>query len=147
MIIKELTEQECATVLLASNLGHLACAKDNLPYVVPITFAFADNNIYSFSLTGQKIEWMRENPHVCIQVDGFQKGREWKSIVAYGAFEELPDRIGWKRERDHAWSLLSKHANWWEPGGLKPLSAPAAASHLFYRIHVEKLTGRHAIGG
>ena len=59
MIVKELTEQECANILTASSLGHLACVRDNRPYVVPITFAFADNCIYSFSLIGQKIEWMR----------------------------------------------------------------------------------------
>ena len=145
MIVKELTERECAAVLTASSLGHLACARDNRPYVVPITFAFADNNIYSFSLIGQKIEWMRKNPEVCVQVGDFRQGREWRSVVAYGVFEELLDRIGSKRERDHAWSLLSKHANWWEPGGLKPITAPMTPSHLFYRIRIEKLTGRHAV--
>ena len=50
-----------------------------------------------------------------------------------------------KRERDHAWSLLSKHANWWEPGGLKPVAAAPASSHLFYRIRIVRLTGRQAV--
>ena len=75
MIIKELTRQECAAILLESHLGHLACVNDNRPYVVPITFAFADNHIYSFSMVGQKVEWMRKNPQVCLQVDDFAKGR------------------------------------------------------------------------
>ena len=145
MIVKELTEQECANILAANNMGHLACASDNRPYVVPVTFAFADNYIYSFSLTGQKIEWMRANSHVCLQVDDFGQDRGWKSVVVYGVFEELPDRIGSKRERDHAWSLLSKHANWWEPGGLKPVMGPGASRHLFYRIRIERLTGRQAV--
>ena len=143
MIIKELTEQECTAVLRASSLGYLACAKDGRPYVVPITFAFADHGIYSFSMLGQKIEWMRGNPRVCLQVGDFGEGRGWKSVVVQGAYEELPDRIGSKRERDHAWSLLSKHANWWEPGGLKPVPA-AGTSHVFYRIRIETLTGRRA---
>jgi nitroimidazol reductase NimA-like FMN-containing flavoprotein (pyridoxamine 5'-phosphate oxidase superfamily) len=65
--------------------------------------------------------------------------------VIYGAFEELPDRIGWKRERDHAWSLLSKNAAWWEPGGLKPVTAAPSSMHLFYRIRIERLTGRQAV--
>jgi nitroimidazol reductase NimA-like FMN-containing flavoprotein (pyridoxamine 5'-phosphate oxidase superfamily) len=144
MIVKELTQRECIDILMASSLGHLACAKDNRPYVVPITFTFADNHIYSFSLTGQKIEWMRKNPQVCLQVDDFKEGRAWKSVVVQGVYEELPDRIGSKREREHAWSLLSKHANWWEPGGLKPVPA-AGTSHVFYRIQIETLTGRHAV--
>ncbi len=144
MIVKELTQRECIDILMASSLGHLACAKDNRPYVVPITFTFADNHIYSFSLTGQKIEWMRKNPQVCLQVDDFKEGRAWKSVVVQGVYEELPDRIGSKREREHAWSLLSKHANWWEPDGLKP-SPAAGTSHVFYRIQIETLTGRHAV--
>ena len=79
MIIKELTEQECTAVLRASSLGYLACAKDGRPYVVPITFAFADHGIYSFSMLGQKIEWMRENPQVCLQVGDFDAGRDGKA--------------------------------------------------------------------
>jgi nitroimidazol reductase NimA-like FMN-containing flavoprotein (pyridoxamine 5'-phosphate oxidase superfamily) len=145
MIVRELSEQECAKVVAASSLGHLACANDNHPYVVPITYAYADNCIYSFSAFGQKIEWMRKNPNVCLQVDDFREGGGWKSVIAYGTFEELPDRIGTKRERDRAWSLLGKHANWWEPGGLKPVTSAPAPSHLFYRIRIERLTGRQGV--
>jgi nitroimidazol reductase NimA-like FMN-containing flavoprotein (pyridoxamine 5'-phosphate oxidase superfamily) len=144
MIVKELTEQECMAVVLASSLGHLACAKDNQPYVVPITFVFADHHIYSFSMLGQKIEWMRQNQQICLQIGEFKQGQGWKSVVVYGVYEELPDRLGSKRERDHAWSLLSKHANWWEPGGLKP--APGAETeHVFFRIRIDRLTGRQTV--
>jgi nitroimidazol reductase NimA-like FMN-containing flavoprotein (pyridoxamine 5'-phosphate oxidase superfamily) len=62
-------------------------------------------------------------------------------------YEELADRIGSKRERDHAWSLLEKHSNWWEPGGLKPIPGPmaGASTHLFYRITIGQMTGREAL--
>ena len=43
-----------------------------------------------------------------------------------GTFEELPNRMGWKHQREHAWSLLEQHANWWEPGSLKPIPGPVA---------------------
>ena len=70
----------------------------------------------------------------------------WKSVVVEGRFEELPDRIGFKRERDRAWSLLSQHANWWEPGALKPEIPPLVehSSHVFFRIHVKRMSGRVA---
>ena len=98
-------------------------------------------------MPGQKIEWMRENPKVCVLVEQSTAGREWRSVVAYGRFEELPDRIGWKRERDHAWSMLGQHPSWWEPGGLKPAPGPSASAseHLFYRIEVENMTGRQSV--
>jgi nitroimidazol reductase NimA-like FMN-containing flavoprotein (pyridoxamine 5'-phosphate oxidase superfamily) len=147
MIVKEMNRQECLALLSSCRLGRLACSKDSRPYVVPIHFAFADNHLYSFSMPGQKIDWMRSNPNVCIQVDEFTEHREWKSVVVNGVYEELPDRIGSKGEREHAWSLLQTHADWWEPGGLKPIPQPvaSAATHLFYRIRIETVTGRRAI--
>ena len=147
MVIRELTPHECRKLLSSSRLGRLACTKDNVPYVVPIHFAFSEMHLYSFSMPGQKIDWMRANPNVCLQVDEFTDGRQWMSVVVNGVFEELPDRVGSKQEREQAWSHLQKHANWWEPGGLKPFSQPlaSASSHLFYRIGIGTLTGRQAV--
>ena len=48
-------------------------------------------------------------------------------------------------DRQFAWSLLQKHANWWEPGALKPGEAQAGTgSHLFYQIRIETISGRQA---
>lgn len=148
MIVREMTAQENAAVVAAGRLARLACTRDGQPYLVPIHYAFADHALYSFSMPGQKVEWMRQNPKVCVEIDDLTSARSWKSVVAYGVFEELADRIGTKVERDRAWSLLEKHANWWEPGGLKPMLPPVAATsaHLFYRIRIDTMTGRQAIG-
>jgi hypothetical protein len=144
MVITELSEAQCNEFLSASRVGRLACARDGQPYVVPVTFAFAQHALYSFSLPGQKIEWMRENPKVCVQVDESGERGAWKSVVVFGRYAELPDRIGSKLEREHAWSLLSRHASWWEPGGLKPVATSVPSHHLFYKISVESLSGRQA---
>lgn len=145
MIIKELSEQECFEILGAARVGHLACAREDQPYVVPITIAFAQRSIYSFSLPGQKIDWMRHNPKVSVQVGHSEGGDGWKSVVVQGIYKELPDRIGSKLEREHAWSLLSRYVNWWEPGGLKPVTAPVPPGHIFYRLSIESMTGRQAV--
>lgn len=145
MVIKELTLQECAAMLRAARVGHLACANDGQPYVVPITIAFDDHHVYSFSLPGHKVDCMRANPKVSLIVDERGQGGGWKSVIVQGSYEELPDRIGTKRERDHAWSMLSKHANWWEPGGLKPVAESVPPEHLFFRIHIGTMTGRQAM--
>ncbi|MHA6644516.1 pyridoxamine 5'-phosphate oxidase family protein [Mesorhizobium sp. A623] len=142
-----MTREECIELLEVSRLARLACSRENQPYLIPIQYAYEQGYFYSFSMQGQKIDWMRENPSVCLQVDHLGGHREWRSVIVYGTFEELPDRIGWKRERDHAWSLLEKHANWWEPGALKPVLAPMAtpSTHLFYRVKATRITGRQAI--
>lgn len=149
MILREMTKEENLAIVSSGRLARLACARDGQPYMVPIHYAFADHALYSFSMPGQKIEWMRSNPKVCVQIDDLSTARDWKSVVVYGVFEELPDRIGTKVEREHAWSLLEKHANWWEPGSLKPVLAPisGASKHLFYRIRIESMTGRQALEG
>ena len=84
MIVKEMTGEECSTVVSACRLARLACASENQPYVVPIHFAFADNYLYSFSMPGTKIDWMRTNPKVCIQIEEFLELREWRSVLVYG---------------------------------------------------------------
>ena len=146
MQILTLSTLECTKLLTANRLGRLSCAKDGQPYVVPIYFAYAQNNLYAFSMPGKKIEWMRANPLVSILVEERGQGREWKSVVVDGRYEELPDRISYKVDRDRAWSLLSQHEDWWEPGALKPVMPPLSdhSDHVFFRIHVDQISGREA---
>ena len=105
MIIRTLSTPECTAVLGANRLARLACAKDGRPYVVPIHYAYDHNYLYAFSMPGKKIEWMRANPLVSVQVDDRGEGPSWRSVVLDGRYEELPDRIGHKLARDRAWSL------------------------------------------
>ncbi|WP_315928659.1 pyridoxamine 5'-phosphate oxidase family protein [Mesorhizobium sp. SP-1A] len=148
MWIRTLTTLECTKLLSAERLGRLACAAEGKPYVVPIYYAFQDYHLYAFSMPGRKIDLMRANPQVCVQVDARGEGRGWQSVILEGSYEELPDRIGFKRERDHAWSLLSKHSDWWEPGALKPVGGPqqvlSHSPHIFFRVVVSELSGREA---
>jgi len=143
MWVRNLGTLECTQLLDANRLAHLACSNDGRPYIVPIYYAHAENTLYAFSMPGKKIDWMRANPLVSVLVEEHKKGREWKSVIADGRYEELPDRIG---QRDYAWSLLSKHVDWWEPGALKPVVPPMSdhSRHIFFRVLIEQLTGREA---
>jgi nitroimidazol reductase NimA-like FMN-containing flavoprotein (pyridoxamine 5'-phosphate oxidase superfamily) len=146
MIIREMTLTECHDLLASQRLGRLACNSGGRPYVVPIHFSLSGNYLYSFTMPGKKVEGMRENPLVCLQVDTFDE-KGWRSVIVNGRYEELPDEIGHKVQRDRAWRLLSQHAGWWEPGSLKPVpqAQGSAARHIFYRIEIEEMTGRQAI--
>ena len=144
MNILEMERAECLDLLSSERIGRLGCSKDGQSYIVPISYSLDENYLYSFSLDGQKIEWMRTNSAVCVQVDRLVAHDDWTSVIVYGRYEELPDQIGRKHIRERAWSLLSRHANWWEPGAVKPV-AHSPAAHLFYRIRIESMTGRRAI--
>jgi nitroimidazol reductase NimA-like FMN-containing flavoprotein (pyridoxamine 5'-phosphate oxidase superfamily) len=146
MWIRNLDTAECHEVLAGHRYAHLACVQGERPYLVPIYYAYSDKAIYAFSMPGKKIAWMRANPLVALLVEEREGARGWQSVIAEGRYEELPERIGYKRQRDYAWSQLSKHANWWEPGTLKPEAAPAAndLEYVFFRILIEQVSGREA---
>ena len=148
MTVTEMTAQECRMHLADSRVGHLACLRDGMPYIVPISFVYENSHIYSFSLIGQKVRAMREHPQVCFEVDEIANPRSWWSVVAFGLYEELAEAGPRQNERDHAWSLLQKaRPNWWEPGSETPHAEDKVASppHLFFRINIEKITGRRAL--
>lgn len=146
MFVREMSHHECSSLVGASHLARLACCVDNDPYVVPIYYAMAGNCLYSFSMPGKKIEWMRTNPKVCVLVEEMASLRQWRSVVIHGHFQELSPEGQWHREYLHAWSLLEKHTNWWEPGGLKPTTPEIASGykHVFYSIDIATMTGRQA---
>jgi nitroimidazol reductase NimA-like FMN-containing flavoprotein (pyridoxamine 5'-phosphate oxidase superfamily) len=146
MLIRTMTTLECTKLLDANRLCRIASAKDGQPYVVPAYFVHAENHLFMFSMLGKKVEFMRANPRVSVLVEEHSEHRQWKSVIVDGTYEELPDEIGHKRDRDHAWSILSKYNDWWEPGALKPLMPPASneMKHVFFRVSIDQISGREA---
>jgi len=146
MWIVNLNPEQCREVLEASRVARLACCRDNQPYVVPIHYAYADESLYAFSLPGKKIDCMRANPLVSVLVEQHGEGRQWRSVLVDGRFQVLPDRIGQKKERERAWSVLSRYSHWWLPGELKPVSPPPEdiGHPVFFRISITQMSGRAA---
>ena len=77
MVIEEMTDRECRAILAGTNLARLACALNNQPYIVPIHVDFYDAFLYGFAMLGQKIEWMRQNPLVCLEFDEITARNQW----------------------------------------------------------------------
>ena len=146
MFIHEMTEAECRQALHEAGVGRLACARDNQPYVVPTSFALHHEYIYAFTTLGQKVQWMRENPKVCLEVDQRQTHNSWYSVIVFGHYEELPDRPEYQAARMTAYSLLSKRMMWWEPAAVSVTHRDTAHSliPIFYRIRIERMTGHRS---
>lgn len=152
MVIREMSRVECLRVLAGTRLARLACAHHNQPYVVPVYLAYdeASRCLYGFTTPGQKVEWMRANPLVCVEVDEVADYDQWVSVIALGRYEELPETPGFDEERQRAWQVLQTQSLWWEPG----LTAWAARAHtdpatpcilVYYRIHIEHVTGHEFV--
>lgn len=149
MLVSEMQRKECEDIINRLNFGRLACARNNQPYVVPVYFAFVADppRLYGFSTLGQKIEWMRSNPLVCIEVDEVRSHIDWTSVVLTGRYEEFPDRPEYAARRREAEAILEKRPMWWQTGfaaaqvrGRFDRDIP-----ILYCIHVEEMTGRRSL--
>jgi nitroimidazol reductase NimA-like FMN-containing flavoprotein (pyridoxamine 5'-phosphate oxidase superfamily) len=147
MLIRETTNEDNLNLLARMHLGRLACAQGSQPYVTPFYFAYENNYLYSFSTAGQKIDWMRANPVVCVQTDEVVSAEAWVSIVIFGRYEELPDIPGFKIERELAYKLLQRQANWWEPGYAKTIirGTERPLEPVYFRIQIAQITGHRSV--
>ncbi len=147
MHIKRLTAEECRQTLKEKRIGRLACARENQPYVVPFLFVFEDDFLYSFSTFGKKIEWMRTNPLVCVEVDDIKSQFDWISFVIFGRFEELSETPEFEEMRRHAFDLLSRDPMWWQPGFVAGTHSPdqANVAPIYFRIHIQTISGHRAV--
>jgi len=144
--IQELTRQASLDLLARTHLGRLACTQGARPYVVPVYFAYDNDYLYSFPTVGQKIEWMRANPLVCLEVDEVVSPEQWVSVIVFGRYEELPDTPEWQGTRKLAHTVLKRNAVWWEPAYVKTIlhGTQRALVPVFYRIHGLQITGHRA---
>lgn len=148
MLIHDMSKEECLGVLARSSVGRLGCTQDNQAYVVPIYFVSNDRYIYAISAIGKKIEFMRANPLVCLKVDEILSHDDWTSVIVFGRYEELPNRLQYEQARAEALELFTRRsAWWWQPAFVcnEHRDTPHSCAPVTYRIHIDQLTGRHAI--
>jgi len=147
MLISEMSIQECRDLLSRQGFGRLACAHQNRPYIVPIYFAYEPDHLYGFTTLGQKVEWMRLNPLVCVEVDDVLSHFRWSSVVVLGRYEELPDTPQYSGVRLQAQLRLEKRALWWQTAyavsQVRGQQNPSSNA-IFYCIHIEEISGRRA---
>lgn len=143
MIVREMSYEECIDLLSSSRIGHLACARQGQPYIIPISYVFHGGRMYGFSGGGQKTDWMRENPLVCVQTERITSAREWTSVVVFGEYEELRSTADYEADRKLAMRLFERSPPWWELRPEKNGSDDGTRTlePIWYMIHVRRVTG------
>jgi len=101
-MIGHLKSEEIEKVLKGNVLGRIGCTDGKKTYVVPVNYAYDDKFIIAHSVMGLKIEMMRKNPQVCFEVDEMKSFTNWKSVIAWGEYQELTD----ERDRYYAMKLF-----------------------------------------
>jgi uncharacterized protein len=146
MLVKELSRQECHELLARLGSGRLACARENQPYIVPIYFAHEEDRLYGFATKGQKVDWMRANPRVCVEADEVKSHNEWTSVIVQGSYEEFPDTPQYAELRAQAQTALEKRTLWWQTGFAAAQTRGAFDRDVpvFYCVRIVEISGHRA---
>ena len=144
--ITEVDEMEIAEsegVLMRVGYGHLACSRNDQPYVVPVNYFYEKPDVYIYTTAGMKTEIIKTNPRICLQVEEVVDNGNWRSVIVTGEAEQITDR----NEREKAIKLILS---------TNPTLSPAISIRwvdnwvrenieVVYRIKPDEITGRSAL--
>ena len=136
-MIKSLNQDQARELLRRERIGRLGCIADGGPYVVPVNYVFDGECAYLHSLPGYKIKAMRTRPRVCLQVDEIEDELNWKSVLAFGTYEEITNQ----HERTEALNHLLARFSRLTPVESFIVSDADAPAPIVFRIRISKLTG------
>lgn len=135
-----LDEKQIDHVLRGETVGRIGVHADGRTYVVPTTYVYDGEAVYAHSAEGLKIRMMRNSSSVCFEVDRIDDMANWRSVIAWGTYEELSGDIA-----TAAMNLLRSR--------LSPLTASETAGpagragrdgvEVAYRIWITERTGRY----
>jgi nitroimidazol reductase NimA-like FMN-containing flavoprotein (pyridoxamine 5'-phosphate oxidase superfamily) len=146
-MIGNLTSGEIEEVLSSQLIGRVGCHVDDITYIVPVTYAYDGEYIYGHTREGMKISMMRQNPKICFQTDHMDDMANWKSVIAWGEFEELSE----PGERNHALQkliarnlpLVSSETVHLSPNWPFTPEDVTSIKGIVYRIKLKEKTGRY----
>jgi uncharacterized protein len=143
-MLGELTEAEIEALLRSEVVARIGCHADGRTYVVPITYVYDDDAIIGHSRDGMKIELMRRNPAVCVEVDRVEDLGNWRSVIVWGRYEELSGAAAVEALEKLVTRLepLATGETSAPPHGLAAVHADAASGLVVYRIEIDEKTGR-----
>ncbi|MES2702446.1 MAG: pyridoxamine 5'-phosphate oxidase family protein [Bacteroidota bacterium] len=146
-MLGELSEDEINDLLQNSLIGRIGCSDGERTYVVPVSYLFSRDHVVCHSREGLKIEIMRKNPSVCFAVDDIRDYTHWRSVIAWGKYEELTNEEEINKVKDSfSEEMLRRKASL---TALPPEAVPnehkekpAYMKPVYYRIWLTEVSGR-----
>ena len=141
--IEEMAAGEAHALLKKVGYGHLGCAREGRPYVLPIHYAYGEPDIYIFTTEGMKTDYIAANPEVCIQVEEVHDPTHWRSVIAFGQAERLIK----PEDMEHAMQFITETNPTLTPAVNKMwIDAWGRANVVaIYRIHPSIISGRKTL--
>lgn len=149
-MLGNLNEDQIEEILHQNVIGRIGCNADGVTYVVPLNYIYDGVNIYAHSSLGMKIAMMRKNPDICFQVDDIQSMVNWRSVIAWGKYEELTDDLeraqAIQKFKDRMIALLAEDSLRTVYGATQRSDAAATQKSIWYRIVLNKKSGKFENG-
>lgn len=150
-MLGELTKEQIEDVLTSNLIGRIGCGMGKKIYVVPVTYYYDGEYVIGHTTEGMKINFLRQNPECCFEVDERKSILNWQSVIAWGTFEELTGEEANKgREKllDRLRPFIDSERQL-QPGRMGPASAhrqsTQAINPIVYRIKLKEKSGRFEI--
>src|SRR5258707_2579037 len=138
--VEDMTPADMHALLERESFGHLGCARDGRPYVVPMNYAYDGKELYFFTTEGMKTQFIQTNPQVCLQVEEITDSTHWRSVMLIGKAEQITGA----EEMQRAMKLITER----NPSLTPAISATQldtwrrAVYIALYRINPELIDGR-----
>lgn len=146
---KEITERsEIDSVIERADVCRLAFAKNDEPYLVPVSFGYDGRSLFFHTApTGRKIDFIAANPRVCFEFEADvelvrdeRSACEWtfsfESVVGYGTIAELTSPA----DKNHALNEIMRHYSGREWGIPENRTAATRA----WRIDIDEIAGKRS---
>lgn len=149
VMIKKLKPGECKELLSNNYIGHLAFISQKEPYVIPITYYYnpKNNTIIAYSAEGHKIEAMRQNDIVSMEVEEIKSINNWRSVHVHGVFEELQGIDAKYLLHEFTQNVKKKitQKEGSHPKFIGEFSSKLAEQGIpiVYRINIDEITGKY----
>jgi len=141
--VEDMAPAEMHALLQRESFGHLGCARDGRPYVVPMHYAYDGKELYFFTTEGMKTKFIEANPKVCLQVEEITDSTHWRSVMVIGQAEQVTNA----EETQRAMKLITER----NPSLTPAISATQldtwgrAVDIALYRINPELIDGRKTV--
>jgi nitroimidazol reductase NimA-like FMN-containing flavoprotein (pyridoxamine 5'-phosphate oxidase superfamily) len=141
-----LTEIQMNNLLTMQAVGRIGYSDGKKSYITPVTYSFDGTYIYGQTNEGLKLDLMRINPFVCFEVDSMLNMANWESVIVWGYFEELKDKVAIKA-REYMYNrildlLTSSTIHLHEHGSPHDTKESDRIKRIMYRIRITEKSGR-----
>ncbi len=136
------------SILMKGQICRVGLSGNDYPYIVPVNYGYHGGKLYFHSACeGKKLEMIRSNPNVCVQVDietMIEKSEvpcnfstRYKSVIGYGKAKMVEDPT----EKKTAMGIIVKH---YKHDHSMDYEYQNMEDVCLVQVEMEEMTGKHS---